>query len=167
MATSQSNEPAWCSKKLVLATHAETLDRFGGTAGLRDEGRLESARSRPQNRSTGRDVSDSLAAAREAWSAGQVDTRARLQCPQAGPSSMLSFLDVKGDSHLLPPMGRCRPTPPRPQTRKWTIAGGGYTHRRGGWAHVLRGPAGLLTCSRTPRRPLGAGGPHLWWRSQC
>lgn len=89
MATSQSDEPAWCSKELVLATHAETLDRFGGTAGLRDEGRLESARSRPQNRSTGRDVSDSLAAAREAWSAGPVDTRARLRCPQAGPSSML------------------------------------------------------------------------------
>ena len=50
MDTPQSNEPAWCSKKLVLAMHAETLRQFGGTAGLRDEGRLESALSRPQNR---------------------------------------------------------------------------------------------------------------------
>jgi len=46
----QSDEPAWCSKKLVLAMHAETLQQFGGTTGLRDEGRLESALSRPQNR---------------------------------------------------------------------------------------------------------------------
>ena len=46
----ESNGPAWLSKKLVLAMHAETLQQFGGTASLRDEGRLESARSRPQNR---------------------------------------------------------------------------------------------------------------------
>ena len=50
MDASESNEPAWLSKKLVLAMHAETLQQFGGTAGLRDEGRLESALSRPQNR---------------------------------------------------------------------------------------------------------------------
>jgi len=50
MAAPQSDEPAWCSKKMVLAMHAETLQQFGGTTGLRDEGRLESALSRPQNR---------------------------------------------------------------------------------------------------------------------
>ena len=50
MATSQSDGPAWRSEKLVLALHAETLQQFGGTTGLRDEGRLESALSRPQNR---------------------------------------------------------------------------------------------------------------------
>jgi death-on-curing protein len=50
MDASESNEPAWLSKKLVLAMHAETLQQFGGTTGLRDEGRLESALSRPQNR---------------------------------------------------------------------------------------------------------------------
>ncbi|MFB6273454.1 MAG: type II toxin-antitoxin system death-on-curing family toxin [Salinibacter sp.] len=50
MDASGSNEPAWLSKKLVLAVHAETLQQFGGTTGLRDEGRLESALSRPQNR---------------------------------------------------------------------------------------------------------------------
>ena len=46
----ESNGPAWLSKKLVLAMHAETLQQFGGTTGLRNEGRLESALSRPQNR---------------------------------------------------------------------------------------------------------------------
>jgi len=50
MDTPQSDDPAWCSKKVVLAMHAETLQQFGGTTGLRDEGRLESALSRPQNR---------------------------------------------------------------------------------------------------------------------
>ena len=50
MSTPQRDEPAWCSKKMVLSMHAETLQQFGGTKGLRDEGRLESALSRPKNR---------------------------------------------------------------------------------------------------------------------
>ena len=50
MDASQDDAPAWLSKKFVLALHAETLQQFGGSAGLRDEGRLESALSRPQNR---------------------------------------------------------------------------------------------------------------------
>ena len=50
MDASQDDAPAWLSKKFVLALHAETLQQFGGTTGLRDEGRLESALSRPQNR---------------------------------------------------------------------------------------------------------------------
>ena len=57
MGALESNEPAWLSKKLVLAMHAETLQQFGGTTGLRDEGRLESALSRPQNRYTFADPS--------------------------------------------------------------------------------------------------------------
>ena len=50
MEDAQNNEPAWLSKKFVLAMHAETLRRFGGTTGLREEGRLESALDRPRNR---------------------------------------------------------------------------------------------------------------------
>jgi death-on-curing protein len=57
MDASESDKPAWLPKKLVLAMHAETLQQFGGTAGLRDEGRLESALSRPQNRYTFADPS--------------------------------------------------------------------------------------------------------------
>jgi len=49
MANSSEDEPEWLPKKLVLALHAETLHRFGGTEGLRDEGRLESALDRPRN----------------------------------------------------------------------------------------------------------------------
>jgi len=49
MTDTPSNEPTWLTKKLVLSLHAETLHRFGGTSGLRDEGRLESALDRPRN----------------------------------------------------------------------------------------------------------------------
>lgn len=57
MENSETDEPSWLPKKLVLALHAETLHQFGGTTGLRDEGRLESALSRPQNRYTFADPS--------------------------------------------------------------------------------------------------------------
>lgn len=46
----QGDEPTWLTKKPVLALHAETLHQFGGSAGLRDEGRLEGALARPRNR---------------------------------------------------------------------------------------------------------------------
>lgn len=46
----QGDEPTWLTKDLVLALHAETLHQFGGTTGLRDEGRLEGALDRPRNR---------------------------------------------------------------------------------------------------------------------
>lgn len=42
-------EPKWFSKRIVLAIHDEALAMFGGGAGIRDEGLLESALSRPQN----------------------------------------------------------------------------------------------------------------------
>ena len=38
-----SEEWVWLSRKLVETLHAETLSRFGGTEGLREEGLLESA----------------------------------------------------------------------------------------------------------------------------
>jgi death-on-curing protein len=43
-------EPKWLSKRMVLAIHDEAVEMFGGTAGIRDDGLLESALSRPQNR---------------------------------------------------------------------------------------------------------------------
>ena len=45
-----TSEPTWLSESLVRALHAESLDRFGGTAGIRDRGLLESALGRPRNR---------------------------------------------------------------------------------------------------------------------
>lgn len=50
MGNSEQEEPSWLSQQLVLALHSETLHEFGGTTGLRDEGRLEGALSRPRNR---------------------------------------------------------------------------------------------------------------------
>ena len=41
---------AWLTSDLVQAIHAHQLKIFGGPPGLRDEGALESALGRPQNR---------------------------------------------------------------------------------------------------------------------
>lgn len=43
-------EPLWLSDELVIAIHDEQLRLFGGPAGLRDVGALESALGRAQNR---------------------------------------------------------------------------------------------------------------------
>jgi death on curing protein len=42
-------DPRWIAKKAVLLLHEESLARFGGATGLRDEGLLDSALARPQN----------------------------------------------------------------------------------------------------------------------
>jgi death-on-curing protein len=42
-------EPRWISLEVILAVQDELLARFGGLAGLRDEGLLESALNRPQH----------------------------------------------------------------------------------------------------------------------
>ncbi len=41
------NEPFWLTREMVLAIQTQLLSRFGGLEGLRDEGLLESALSRP------------------------------------------------------------------------------------------------------------------------
>jgi death on curing protein len=43
-------EPVWLSVDLVLAIHETQLRRFGGPPGIRDQGALESALGRPQNK---------------------------------------------------------------------------------------------------------------------
>jgi len=43
-------EPEWLTKALMLAVHDEQLAEHGGGAGVRDEGLLEAALARPQNR---------------------------------------------------------------------------------------------------------------------
>lgn len=42
-------EPKWISKRALLLLHEESLAEFGGAGGVRDEGLLESALSRPRN----------------------------------------------------------------------------------------------------------------------
>ena len=44
------NEPQWLTKEGVLALHDQTIADHGGLAGVRDEGLLEAALARPQNR---------------------------------------------------------------------------------------------------------------------
>lgn len=44
------SEPLWLTAREVQDFHAEQLARFGGPAGIRDEGMLESALARPQNK---------------------------------------------------------------------------------------------------------------------
>ncbi len=43
-------EPAWLTCDQVVAIHSRQLRRFGGAAGLRDEGLLRSALARPVNK---------------------------------------------------------------------------------------------------------------------
>ena len=44
------SEPHWLTLDEVIAAHAKQLKRFGGPAGTRDQGALESALSRPVNK---------------------------------------------------------------------------------------------------------------------
>ncbi|ACL62482.1 type II toxin-antitoxin system death-on-curing family toxin [Methylobacterium nodulans] len=42
--------PIWIIKEVVLAVHDEQLAEHGGSSGVRDEGALDSALARPQNK---------------------------------------------------------------------------------------------------------------------
>jgi death-on-curing protein len=44
------SEPLWLTRQIVGAIHDEQLTAHGGAGGLRDEGMLESALARPQNK---------------------------------------------------------------------------------------------------------------------
>jgi death-on-curing protein len=43
------DQPLWISKRAVLAIHSEQLAEHGGSAGIRDETRLDSALAKPLN----------------------------------------------------------------------------------------------------------------------
>ena len=46
----EPTEPKWVTYEQIIAIHARQLRRFGGAAGLRDEGMLRSALERPVNK---------------------------------------------------------------------------------------------------------------------
>jgi death-on-curing protein len=52
---------AYLSKSQILHLHERLIDRFGGPAGLRDEGALDSALARPQATFDGEDLYATLA----------------------------------------------------------------------------------------------------------
>jgi death-on-curing protein len=43
-------QPRWISRRALLYLHSASLTTFGGSTGIRDEGLLDSALARPQNR---------------------------------------------------------------------------------------------------------------------
>ncbi len=43
------NEPIWITREVLLATQESLLQRFGGLAGVRDDGLLDSALHRPRH----------------------------------------------------------------------------------------------------------------------
>jgi death-on-curing protein len=47
---SEAPEPLWITYEQAIAIHSRQLRRFGGAAGLRDEGMLRSALERPVNK---------------------------------------------------------------------------------------------------------------------
>lgn len=48
--SSEPSAPRWAPRTVVQAIHADQIRQHGGSLGLRDEGLLESALLRPQNR---------------------------------------------------------------------------------------------------------------------
>jgi death-on-curing protein len=48
----------WLTQRMVLSFHGETLQRHGGSPGLRDEALLESALARPHNRAAHKRAAD-------------------------------------------------------------------------------------------------------------
>lgn len=51
-------EPVWLERDLILLLHDEILAETGGSPGLRDQGLLDSALSRPRNRYIYESISD-------------------------------------------------------------------------------------------------------------
>jgi death-on-curing protein len=43
-------EPVWLDRRIVEALHEQLIQEYGGTAGIRDAGLLESALGRPRNK---------------------------------------------------------------------------------------------------------------------
>lgn len=56
-------EPRWIDRRAILLLHSASLAEYGGLAGIRDEGLLDSALNRPQNRFAYESKSDIFALA--------------------------------------------------------------------------------------------------------
>lgn len=97
-----TTQPRWVSRAAVLLLHAESLSAFGGALGLRDEGLLESALSRPLNLFAYENVTD-LARLAAAYASGIarnhpfVDGNKRAAFATAGVFLKLNGLDLTAD----------------------------------------------------------------------
>lgn len=79
------SEPVWLTADLVIAIHEEQLRIFGGPAGLRDRGMLESALGRPVNK----------------WSYGESDLAALAASYAFGIARNHPFVDGNKRAALL------------------------------------------------------------------
>ena len=79
------SEPIWLSAELVIAFHDEQLREFGGPAGIRDRGMLQSALGRPQNK----------------WSYGKTDMPALAAAYAFGIARNHTFVDGNKRAALL------------------------------------------------------------------
>ncbi|MFP6742433.1 MAG: type II toxin-antitoxin system death-on-curing family toxin [Alphaproteobacteria bacterium] len=93
------SEPKWLRKDMVLALHAMSIAKFGGTEGIRDEGLLESALDRPRNLFAYGD-DPSIFAMAAAYCAGVVKNHPFLDGnKRTGDLTIRSFLRLNGYLH--------------------------------------------------------------------
>jgi death-on-curing protein len=98
-------EPLWLAKEALLLLHRESLRQFGGAAGLRDEGLLDSALARPPNRFAYEDQRD-LCALAAAYAKGIaqnhpfVDGNKRAALLATGVFLMLNGVELRADQAL-------------------------------------------------------------------
>ena len=156
--------PVWLLKETVLALHERLLADFGGSAGLRDEGLLDSALARPENLfAYGTPTVFELAAS---YAFGLVKNHPFIDGnKRVGFAAALVFLEINGRS--LPGVGGgCDDSDPR---------AGGRCRERGGILHLAESklearmsaasePPPLArsrgTALLAPASPLDDGGAH-------
>ena len=89
-------EPVWLLKSAIIAAHTITIATHGGSAGLRDEGLLESALARPRNLYHYEDCGD-LPLLAAAYAAGIIHNHPFVDGnKRAGFIAAATFLDLNG-----------------------------------------------------------------------
>jgi death-on-curing protein len=95
-------EPEWLDTDIMLDVHGEELALFGGSEGVRDEGLLESALARPQNKFAYRETDLAMLAAAYAFGIARnhpfVDGNKR-----AAFAAIIVFLGLNGIDFVVPP----------------------------------------------------------------
>ena len=95
------SEPIWLTNDLVIDFHSEQLALFGGPAGLRDQGLLESALGRPQGKFTYE--SADLAALAAAYAFGIARNHPFIDGnKRAAFAAIIVFLGLNGIDFVVP-----------------------------------------------------------------
>ena len=103
------NEPVWLDEADLLALHARSIDRFGGSTGTRDLGLLRSALDRPRNRFAYR-VAETLAQCAAAYGFGVAKNHPFIDGnKRTALAAIDAFLFVNG-VRFRPPVEEAAPT---------------------------------------------------------